>query len=574
MYQIDKNQLRAGGKAFFTAWAILRVCGLGAGSVLSVVLLIGAYYLYWRKPKESRRAAAAAAGIAGILTILWIMGETQSITAGLDNQLFRGVILAAAALGLFFLLQAMLAWLYDSLQQPRKAAEAGGGHTFSLTAAVCMVCWLPYLLANFPAVMTIDSFNQYAQTIGVYAYSNHHPWIHTMLLKLCTRIGGLFTQDASAAIVVYTLLQMLFMACCAGYLTDTMKRVGISGRWIVAVLLFYALLPFQGMFAVTLWKDVMFAGFFLLFSTALFRMLSHRKNKTMGLPVQECAVYAVSGCMVSLLRSNGWYAFLATVPFCLFFFRKQIRLLLLLNCLVIFIVMLVKGPVMTAYGVIQPDLAESLSIPLQQIARVVVRERGMTQEQEALLTQIMELEEIAEVYDPGCSDPIKRLVRKKDQDALMAHWEEYRKLYLSLGLQYPMDYFDAWADQTSGYWFPRSDTNFILNEGIPENEFGLEGSSLFRGSFYIKCKEIYFKLYQLLPFLALFYSVGAYTWLMLIGSGGCIAAKRYEQLAVYLPGFALIGTLLLATPVNGEFRYAYAVVFTMPLYIMAMKVEN
>lgn len=574
MYQIDKKKLRAGGKAFFTAWAILRVCGLESGNILSVVLLIGAYYLYGRKPKESRRASVMAAVVAGILTMFWIMGEAQTITDGLDNQLFRGVILAAAALGLFFLLQALLAWLYEGLQQPRKSSEAIGGHTFCLTAAVCLVCWLPYLLANFPAVMTIDSFNQYAQTIGVYAYSNHHPWIHTMFLKLCTKIGGLFTQDASAAIVVYTLLQMLFLACCAGYLTDTMKRVGTSGKWIMAVILFYALLPFQGMFAVTLWKDVMFAGFFLLFSTALFRMLYHRKAGRTGLPIQECVIYTVSGCMVSLLRSNGWYAFLVTVPFCLFFFRQQIRLLLPLNCLVIFIVMLVKGPVMTSCGVMQPDLAESLSIPLQQIARVVVRERGMTQEQEALLSQIMEIEEIAEVYDQSCSDPIKRLVRRKDQDALMTRWEEYRKLYLSLGLQYPMDYYEAWVDQTSGYWFPRSDTALILNEGIPENEFGLEGSSLFRGNFYIKCKEIYWKLYQMLPFLALFYSVGAYTWLMLIGSGGCIAAKRYEQLMVYLPGLALIGTLLLATPVNGEFRYAYAVVFTMPLYIMAMKAEN
>ncbi len=52
-----------------------------------------------------------------------------------------------------------------------------------------MLCWLPYFLYQYPGIMTPDSVNQFEQVLGLIPYSNHHPWVHTLLIGLIYHIG-------------------------------------------------------------------------------------------------------------------------------------------------------------------------------------------------------------------------------------------------------------------------------------------------------------------------------------------------------------------------------------------------
>ena len=90
---------------------------------------------------------------------------------------------------------------------------------------------------------------------------------------------------------------------------------------------------------------------------------------------------------------------------------------------------------------------------MQQIARVLHNGRELAQEDLDMLSQIFLVDQTAEVYDPLTVDPVKFLTFRYDQvPYLMAHLGEYVKLYLRIGLQYPMDYWQAWVEQTKGYW--------------------------------------------------------------------------------------------------------------------------
>lgn len=60
-----------------------------------------------------------------------------------------------------------------------------------------------------------------------------------------------------------------------------------------------------------------------------------------------------------------------------------------------------------ALNVKQPDTIEALSIPAQQIARVVVEEKELTDEQRVLLNNIVDVEKIPEVYSTIFQDPLK-----------------------------------------------------------------------------------------------------------------------------------------------------------------------
>ena len=145
----------------------------------------------------------------------------------------------------------------------------------------------------------------------------------------------------------------------------------------------------------------------LLFSVILWKMECNEQTKV------DWILFFITGILISLLRSNGFYAYVLCIPFIIFFMKKK-RVQTGLICIAtVFLVMFVKGPVMEHYKVVQPDTIEALSIPAQHIARVITDGGELTQEQEELLSKVVDLERVPKEYDSTISDPIKTLVREK-----------------------------------------------------------------------------------------------------------------------------------------------------------------
>ena len=163
---------------------------------------------------------------------------------------------------------------------------------------------------------------------------------------------------------------------------------------------------------------------------------------------------------------------------------------------------------------------------------------------------------------------MKELVRAGHPDYLTEHKGEYFRLWLSLGLKYPDTYLKAYIDQTIGYWYP--DVAYTVGDidGIISNETGITSHPLIGGPFVVKTKEILQKLGDMIPLYGLLFSMGAMFWALIICIAIISAKKQYRRYILFLPGLAVVLTLLLATPVSSEFRYAYSLAYTLPLYLL------
>ena len=62
---------------------------------------------------------------------------------------------------------------------------------------------------------------------------------------------------------------------------------------------------------------------------------------------------------------------------------------------------------------------------------------------------------------------------------------------------------------------------------------------------------------------------GALFWLAILFAGKLFADKSYRTLAVFVPNAAIMATLFVATPAYNEFRYAYSLILTLPLFFAA-----
>lgn len=577
------NICRISIRSFLSLFAVMRLTSMRTTNPLSVLLFVVFFYIYSKlssSTAESRimeKDPVHAGILSALFTIFTLCATHGTLCGDMTSTLFRMIILllSAAGFGLLYyyavlcLLTASASIRINTMLYPV---------TWLPYAAfgACMLAWLPFYLHEYPGVMTPDSINQYAQVIGAYELSNHHSVIHTLLIGFFYDLGMKLTGNVYVALSFYTLFQMCFMAFTAGYVVRTLQKAGILTSVCIGVICFYALMPYHGIYAVTIWKDVLFAGSVTLFAAALMRFLIREKDSkiqpseyfTLFLP------YIVSGFLLCLLRSNGWYAFLFSLPFILFTFRSKLKLILPAQIIILALVIFVKYPCMNIYEIKQADFVESLSIPVQQIARVVAEDRPLTQEQQEKLSLFLDVSQVRSLYQPDVSDHIKNLIRETGNGYLDSHKGEFISLWLSIGLDHPKIYFDAYVAQTHGFWYPDADYEVGTNDGIYPNEFGLTWQPILRGNAVIKLKEILFKLWKLIPLYGFLWSMGGMFWLLLLGTSISIRNGKTENALLFVPAIAIVLTLCIATPVAADFRYAYALFYGLPLYLTAPFIQS
>lgn len=453
----------------------------------------------------------------------------------------------------------ILLWMDTRIpRQTRISRREHPGRAFwGMFLAVAAVDLAYLFFARYPGVLTTDSLTTLQQLLGDEAYNNMMPFWHTMTVKVFVELGLLIFGDINAAVALFHCAQILFLAACFGYAVKTMYEIGLP-RWaLMAVFLLFAVQPYNIAYSVTLWKDIPFAGAVLLFITALYRILKSVGTKNYG-PL----VLGAAG--MSLWRTNGLLAFGVTFLVLALLLRKSQPRLLKVMLGVLVACWFLMYPFLTLLGIGQTHFVEVLSIPLQQIARVITQGRTLTPEQTDLLGQILILDRVAQVYDPLTVDPIKyEAFQYGNQEYFLNHLWEYGKLYLQLGLTYPAEYLKAWIDETKGYW-NGGYFYWIYTQGIHENVYGLVAS--YGSNPVASLYAALFRYVEKLEILQPFTSIGLQVW-AIVSCTLVNALKKRKELVLGIPLIVLAAGLWIGTPVYAEFRYAYPFFLAAPFLI-------
>lgn len=582
-------------QSFVTTWALMKASRMEPGNILTFVFYLLVFFFYRHVNRRmdllhvSNRVALLT---AVVFTTLYMLVDYPHYIELLTSRLYRFGILAVIFMGFVCLFYYLLHFLYSYAcdrkrlyrvlltryqdvpytyegRRPHVSACFSAfanfirSHTALCAFLCCLFCWLPYYLYQYPGIMTPDSINQFEQILGVIPWSNHHPWVHTLVFGLFYHIGYALTKNMVIAVSVYTFFQMCLLAGSVAYFISTLRSHKIRPFVLLMIMAFYALIPYHAVFSVTVWKDIPFAAAVLLFSCAIFR-LSVQNNVC----AKNLSIFMISGVMICLFRSNGWYAFLLALPFLLFGFRHKAKAVYPPLFAALLLSIIVKYPVMNAFHVQQPDFIESVSIPMQQITAVICNDRYLSEEELTLIEQVVDLTYIRDLYNPIFADNIKELVRAGNQDYLVAHKKEFLKLWIDLGLRYPGDYLTAYIDQTYGYWYPDSFYLVAEAEGVSATDLGVSHTPLIGGPLVIKAKEIAVKLGSMVPIYGTLWSMGVACWVLLFSISVTVIRRDYHRLICYLPGLSLLLSVLVATPVATEFRYVYFLVLCLPFYLI------
>ncbi len=422
------------------------------------------------------------------------------------------------------------------------------------------LCYLPCFLAYFPGCMSYDAGYITWQTLRIIPFNNHHPFFHTLVWSLFLYLEQLL-QIEQIGIVLYTSVQLLIITGIDAYVI-----VWISGRKgerfsTKAAFLYYAVNPVFHIFALIMTKDVLFSGFFLLFSIALTDFFENEVTTDKKEDEKQQKKVMALGLLCCLFRNNMIYVLLLFLLILLLVFRMKVSRFrgLLFAVLAYYFVTKIIYPGM---GVAEGERKEMLSVPMSQLAAVYREHSGELEEEDR--ERIKKYIPDVESYDRFFADMIKA---RFNENAYREDAGEFLSLWSRLLMIYPKEYSKAFLALNLPYWYPPKDSvrEYIETENCSQ-EYPAARADLLPSVFrwYEKVAENQFG-WMHLPVLRQIFSIGTPVWILLFfGIWSAINKKKAAVLAM-IPSFLLWFTYLLG-PVS-NFRYIEPLMLTYPVWL-------
>jgi hypothetical protein len=432
---------------------------------------------------------------------------------------------------------------------------------FCISWILLFLFWLPYLLADYPGHMTWDSSYQWMQAAGYIEMNNLHPILHTLLIKVCQKIGGLFSEDFNSHVAVYSFLQLSLIAAIFSYVIVWLKRYNAPPAAYCFVFAWFALHPIFGSYGILMVKDVLF-GCFILLETLCIADIVLSDSKCLKNPV-FIALWFIITVLCCLFRHNGLYAIIFTLFLLPFVINTKLKKQLSVFCIsAIIVIFLISANIARKYSGIETFFF----FFSQQIGRTVSHDGNISDNDRNAIEKITPLENIKEKYVSWLSDPVVVLFNQNKKE--VSRWQ-YAKLWASLFFKNIDIYVDAFVYQTYGFWYPLVLSRDYIEKGINKNIFeqkkvNFEIAREPKSAFFNELLDLVFKITRF-PGIALIWGIGTHIILIIyFGVVFCIRGNK-RLLPCLLPCLSVWCTLLISTPLYIEWRYAFSFFTVLPV---------
>lgn len=421
---------------------------------------------------------------------------------------------------------------------------------------IFVIDFIILLLCKYPGTIDPDGLDVIRQVYGFKFKSNHHAYFYTLFIYGVVKL----VKDMTLSVFVAMTIQIFFVATCFASCLSTIYIAGFSKKVYWTFLAVCALYPFYIDYSFYLTKDVAFAGCMVLACTFIYRI----GNSIGCYPAFEYSMLFLALLGTGIFRSNGIAVIGCLLIFSLFAFlknRKSIPIVLALSLIGAFSL---KNFALPAMGVQQPDILESIGIPIQQMARVLSYCDDYSDEDEAILSRIVDLDIIREKYTPYWVDMIKGDIREGNMEYLLENRKEILGIYLRTAVKHPWEYVKAWIDSTHGYWSGRKSFSIDF-DGITKYEFQFDSKVL--------CSSLnnafnrYADLFKTHSVLDVFSCIGLFFWIGIVSLYKGIRLKNRCAIATAITYLSVFATLFVAAPNDAIFRYVFGPVCLVPFLI-------
>lgn len=455
------------------------------------------------------------------------------------------------------------------------------GHT-ALATIVVVLCWIPMLIIQGPAIINIDTVVQLVQfrtghvwdpmtmvELPGFAGQDHHPFVDAYLYALFDQLG-LWLGNEILGFQILTILQ----SCVAAFsivatLVWVRKRTNLTDTCIGACWCLAALLPAFPMNMSIIVKDSTWAPIFLLWVVTFFEVVYRCNNRcVIGWKLVVCLI--ILGVLSGLTKKTSIYITTLSLLLLLVFLRKQIvALLISIFIPSALVIVLVPVVVLPALNIAPGGPQEALSVPIQQLSKVAILHRDdLPKSDQKAIDKVLDIDRVKPDWKASSADYAKHYGYKidassKDRIAFIKTW-------IRLFFRYPKDYVTAVPYLLDPLVF--SETYYHTGP-VRCGWWEAGGSTILRA--YPECKPSYTQekiavpltnaMNRIAPFSFLGGEALYVLWLPLIALGLTVAVRRYRNLYYLIP--TLVNWCSLLFVPTHQVRYTLSFLFCFVLTI-------
>lgn len=527
-----------------------------------LLAVFGLYSLYRQAGlinKQNKAFLVCMAGFSAFLSILYHIHnfDTDGYFSRIGlRQILVLLLLFACNASFFYSLCKLVLHKFNQILSQSKPKEK----SFRFHFFVFFALSVPSYLAMFPAAIQWDNGTMLQMAYGLKTLTLDNPLLHTGLMYLVRLLAEI--SNATIALALYSLIQHSLLALLFAMLTHRLAK--FHPKFALGLYIFYALTPAFGNYASALGKDLPFAMAILYLSLWIYDAIVIGEDFLSSF--FSYTKLFLSGFFLSLLRNVGMYLFLfSLVPLCAFLIWKKkvavgkiLASALLSTALAIGLLQLSANALQAA----PEKKGANKSIPLQQIARVIYLHGAgvLTDFEYESINAIMDIAQIPEKYLEGYSDHIKDLHKENISEEAISH---FNKAHKSLGKRFAKEYFDSLYCNVYAYFVPGIHSD-LKPSYFYEYQY-INDIPAFQPMPHSNLQGIYrnlIALYRRLPLLDILLSTGMISYLHLLVLLYVLCSKNFRYLPVLAPSLLyLLG--LLASPVNGYYRYSIPLLLTL-----------
>lgn len=443
-------------------------------------------------------------------------------------------------------------------------------HAFWGPFLVILLFWSPYILAKLPGAAmpeTLAEMRQYYWN----QINNYYPPLHTIMVSLLMEFGNLvwsWTFGFFLNLVVQ--IALLLSAFSYGFLL--MKRWKTPCILRCLALAVICLVQFFPMEATIVEKDVPYTACVIFLVLQLGETLRVLEEHSRLSPGRQAGI--ILSCMgIACFRNEGFYLILASgagmavYAYRLWWKRDRsgcVRLLATL-LLPVFLFIGYQKLLLPACGVEDNGPKEALSIPFQQTARYV-RDYGyeLTEEEEKVIGRVLDYENLAELYDPITSDPVKYTYHAEHAQDLA----DYFRLWFRQLLKHPGNAVEATMNNAYGWFYQEGYAhNYMMTPWIEGQEIRWEivQPECLAGIRHVMERTA--KLLSRVPVLNWFENTGTVSWMTILLIAFLAGSRKKKYILALLPLILALLVCVAAPTFRYQMRYIMPVMFCVPYYL-------
>ena len=188
--------------------------------------------------------------------------------------------------------------------------------------------------------------------------------------------------------------------------------------------------------------------------------------------------YVLISIFTMILRHNGLYVVVLSLPFIFIVLRKHWKKLLIMFMSILVIYEAYSVVVFKILKAEKGAVGEMLSVPIQQIVRTVKNNyNDIDEETIERINKYFIIENVWEDYNPILSDPVKF---NFNNEYFSENKSEFISIWLKLFVKYPKDYIEAFISNSYGYYYPEV-RNTVVSRVTMDHNMGIKQTPLIDG---------------------------------------------------------------------------------------------